>query len=205
MKKAKKVVSMLLALSTVMVMSIPAFAAEPVEQQPDVIVSTNETGETVYTQTFSLSELIETQATESSKTVTASSTLGLTLKPGTSGYSPLVDFRFTTLPTNAKVRSIEIDPGRGVINNNSVNMKGSVLFTSLAVRSPSLTVKSYSWNSQGITDDSSFYNESARGTWTIQVSGMNLTKPVGDPLWDAMLVGSLAYKSVKMTVSYVVE
>lgn len=32
MKKAKKVVSMLLALSTVMVMSIPAFAAEPVEQ-----------------------------------------------------------------------------------------------------------------------------------------------------------------------------
>ena len=205
MKKAKKVVSMLLALSTVMVMSIPAFAAEPVEQQPDVIVSTNETGETVYTQTFSLSELIETQATESSKTVTASSTLGLTLKPGTSGYSPLVDFRFTTLPTNAKVRPIEIDPGRGVINNNSVNMKGSVLFTSLAVRSPSLTVKSYSWNSQGITDDSSFYNESARGTWTIQVSGMNLTKPVGDPLWDAMLVGSLAYKSVKMTVSYVVE
>lgn len=137
--------------------------------------------------------------------MTASSTLGLTLNPGTSGYSPLVDFRFTTLPTNAKVRSIEIDPGRGVINNNSVNMKGSVLFTSLAVRSPSLTVKSYSWNSQGITDDSSFYNESARGTWTIQVSGMNLTKPVGDPLWDAMLVGSLAYKSVKMTVSYVVE
>ena len=205
MKKAKKVVSMLLALSTVMVMSIPAFAAEPVEQQPDVIVSTNETGETVYTQTFSLSELIETQATESSKTVTASSTLGLTLKPGTSGYSPLVDFRFTTLPTNAKVRSIEIDPGRGVINNNSVNMKGSVLFTSLAVRSPEMNVVSYSWDPKGMTDNSSFYGEQARGTWTIQVSGMNLTKPVGDPLWDAMLVGSLAYKSVKMTVSYVVE
>ena len=205
MKKAKKVVSMLLALSTVMGMSIPAFAAEPVEQQPDVIVSTNETGETVYTQTFSLSELIETQATESSKTVTASSTLGLTLNPGTSGYSPLVDFRFTTLPTNAKVRSIEIDPGRGVINNNSVNMKGSVLFTSLAVRSPEMNVVSYSWDPKGMTDNSSFYGEQARGTWTIQVSGMNLTKPVGDPLWDAMLVGSLAYKSVKMTVSYVVE
>ncbi|MBM6974978.1 hypothetical protein [Intestinimonas butyriciproducens] len=201
----KKVVSMLLALSAVMAMSVPAFAAEPVKQQPEVIVSTNEAGETVYTQTFTLDELIETQATESSKTVTASSTLGLVLQPGASGYSPLVDFRFTTLPTNAKVRSIEIDPGRGVINDNNINMKGSVLFTSLAVRSPEMNVVSYSWNPQGMTDNSSFYGEQARGTWTIQVSGMNLAKPVGDPLWDAMLAGSLAYKSVRMTVSYVVE
>lgn len=66
-------------------------------------------------------------------------------------------------------------------------------------------MESYSWNPQGMTDNSSFYNELARGTWTIQVSGMNLAKPVSDPLWNAMLVGSLAYKSAHMTVSYVVE
>lgn len=56
-----------------------------------------------------------------------------------------------------------------------------------------------------MTDDSSFRDEAARGTWTIQVSGVNLAKPVSDPLWNAMLVGSLAYKSAQMTVSYVVE
>ena len=41
MKKSRKVISMLLALSMVTALSVPAFAAEPVEQQPEVIVSTN--------------------------------------------------------------------------------------------------------------------------------------------------------------------
>ena len=205
MKKSRKVISMLLALSMVTALSVPAFAAEPVEQQPEVIVSTNDAGETVYTQTFSLDALIETRATESSKTVTASSTLGLVLQPGESGNSPLVDFRFTTLPTNAKVRSVKLVPGRGVLNDNNINMKGSVLFTSLSIRSPEMNVQSYSWDPKGMTDSSSFYGEQARGTWTIQVSGMNLAKPVSDPLWNAMLVGSLTYKSAQMTISYVVE
>ena len=205
MKKSRKAISMLLALSMGTALSVPAFAAEPVEQQPEVIVSTNDAGETVYTQTFSLDELIETRATESSKTVTASSTLGLVLQPGESGNSPLVDFRFTTLPTNAKVRSVKLVPGRGVLNDNNINMKGSVLFTSLSIRSPEMNVQSYSWDPKGMTDSSSFYGEQARGTWTIQVSGMNLAKPVSDPLWNAMLVGSLTYKSAQMTISYVVE
>ena len=79
------------------------------------------------------------------------------------------------------------------------------MFTSLSIRSPEMNVQSYSWDPKGMTDSSSFYGEQARGTWTIQVSGMNLAKPVSDPLWNAMLVGSLTYKSAQMTISYVVE
>lgn len=52
-KKSQKVVSMLLALSMVTALLIPASAAEPMEQQPEVMVSINEAGETVYPQTFS--------------------------------------------------------------------------------------------------------------------------------------------------------
>lgn len=55
----------------VMALSIPAFVAEPVEQQPEVMASINGAGETVYIQTFSLDELIGPCATDSSETVTA--------------------------------------------------------------------------------------------------------------------------------------
>ena len=48
MKKSRKVISMLLALSMVTALSVPAFAAEPVEQQPEVMASINGAGDSLH-------------------------------------------------------------------------------------------------------------------------------------------------------------
>lgn len=203
MKRTKKIISMVLALSVSMVMSTSVFAAEP-----DVTSYVNESGEIVYTQTFDMNDVIvpyTNYATTSSKTVTASSSLGLALDPGASGTSLPVNFRFSTLPTNAMVRSITIKPGTGIINNNNQNMLGAVLFNQIVITSPQSETATLAWNPRGMTDTSSFLNESAQGTWTAYVKGTNITKPTGDPLWDLRAFGSLNYKSVQMTISYVVE
>lgn len=200
MKKSRKIVAMLMGLSMSMAVSVPAFAAEP-----EVAVSKSASGETVYTQTVSMDELVAPYATSGSKTVTASSSLGLALDAGKSGTSTPVSFRFTTLPSNAKVRSIQIKPGSGVINNNNSNMLGAVMFTSITVTSPLGKTASLSWKASGMTDNTYFLNQQASGTWTAYVTGTNIAQLTGNPLWDLRAAGSLVYKSPQMTISYVLE
>ncbi len=194
MSMKKRLGVMLLAVSMSAAMSVTAFAAEP-----NVKVSTNEAGETVYTQTVDVQLSAAPNASSSSR-VRAGRNLGLALAPGKSGYSDPVSFQFTSLPLNAKVKSIEIDPGRGIINNNNRNMLGAVVFSKLNVSSPSGKSATIAWNASGMTERASFLDQEASGTWTAQVYGTNITNITGDRFF-----GSLSYKPVEMTISYVLE
>lgn len=70
----------------------------------------------------------------------------MALDAGESGITPPVAFRFTSLPSNAEVRTVKIDPGNPIINNNNHNMMGSVIFNTIeAVLSDNKTVTS-AWN-----------------------------------------------------------
>ncbi|TKH44232.1 hypothetical protein NST83_06615 [Paenibacillus sp. FSL R10-2782] len=195
MSMKKRLGAMLLAVSMSAAMSVTAFAAEP-----NVKVSTNVAGETVYTQTVDVQLSAAPNASSSSKTVSAGKSLGLALAPGKSGFSDQVSFRFTSLPLNAKVKSIEIDPGRGIINNNNKNLLGAVVFSKLDVISPSGKSATIAWKPSGMTERASFLDQEARGTWTAQVFGTNIASSTGDRWF-----GSLSYKSVEMTISYVLE
>ena len=129
----------------------------------------------------------------------------MALDAGESGTSLPVNFRFSTIPSNAKVQSIEIDPGKGIVNNNISDMLGAVLFENIYITSPQGEKVTLAWKASGMTDNTYFLNETAKGTWTAYVSGTNITRPTGDPLWDLRAFGSLVYESPQMTISYVVE
>lgn len=199
MSKSKKVVISFLALSMCAAMSMPAFAAEP-----NVDVSVNQNGETVYTQTIDMQDIMA-YSTTADRTVSADKTLSLALDPGKSGQTLPVQFRFSTLPESAEVQSIEILPGRATINNNNLHMTGAVVFTSMTLMSPDGKQATFTWNPQSIKDKVYFSGKKAKGTWTLTVKGTNLARPTGDPIQDLLSVGSLAYKSAKMTISYVVK
>ncbi len=200
MNMKKRLGAMLLTVSMSAAMSVTAFAAEP-----NVKVSTNAAGETIYTQTVDVQLGAVPYASDSNKSVTANKSLGLALDPGKSGSSVPVSFRFTSLPSNARVRSVEIDPGRGIVNNNNRNLFGVVVFSELDVFSPNGTSATLTWNPRGMTESANFLNQDARGTWTARVFGTNIIRPTGDRMRDLRSVGSLSYKSVEMTISYVLE
>ena len=198
--KKSRVVAVLMAFTVAMATSAPVFAAEP-----EVSVSKNAAGETVYTQTVDMDEVVVPYVSSDSETKTASSSLGLALDAGESGTSLPVNFRFSTIPSNAKVQSIEIDPGKGIVNNNISDMLGAVLFTKITITSPDGKTASLAWKASGMTDSTNFLDKKASGTWTAYVTGTNLTRPTGDPLWDLRAFGSLVYESHQMTISYVTE
>ncbi|MFD1462888.1 hypothetical protein ACFQ5D_16115 [Paenibacillus farraposensis] len=175
-------------------MSVTALAAEP-----NVKVSTNVTGEPVYTQTVDV-QLSAAPNASSSRTVRASQSLWLALAPGKSGFSDQVSFRFTSLPLNAKVKSIEIDPGRGIINNNNKNLLGAVVFSKLNVSSPSGKSATIAWKPSGMTERASFLDQEARGKWTAQVFGTTF-----QVLPEIDGTAAFSYKPVEMTISYVLE
>lgn len=152
---------------------------------------------TLYTKTVN--------STVEKKTVTSIQNLGLALSPGKNGYSSVISFRFTSLPANAKVKSITIEPGTGIMNNNNRNMLGIVKFSYLNIVSPNGIAKKIIWNPRGMREDPVFFNYEARGTWTVQAYGSNITRPTGNYLIDLRSMGSLAYKNMKMTISYTVD
>ncbi len=137
------------------------------------------------------------------RTVTANKSLGLALTPGASGWSTPVTFRFSNLPTNAVVRSITINQGRGVLNNNDRNMMGLIVISKIKVTSPAGKTANISWKPSGMTDDAHFLQQQASGNWTALVYGTNINRPIGNRLIDLASFGSISYKSVRMTVSYV--
>ncbi|MVB09683.1 hypothetical protein CAFE_03480 [Caprobacter fermentans] len=175
-----------------------AFAAE-------TQTSTSSTGKTVYTQTVNAQLEAMPYASADSRTVTANKSLGLALDPGASGWSMPVTFRFSSLPSNAVVRSIAINPGRGVINNNNRNMLGLIVISKIEVTSPRGKTADISWRPYGMTDDVDFLQQQASGNWTALVYGTNITRPTGDRMMDLRSFGSISYKSAQMTVSYVLE
>lgn len=186
-----------MALTMTSLMSVSAMAAEPV-------VSQDEVGQTVYTQTIDLCDAMFRYG-EQSRKVTSSKPLSLALDAGESGITPPVDFRFTSLPANARVRSVRIDPGNPIINNNNHNMMGSVIFNTIEVVSPDNKTVTSAWNPRGM-EFSQFIEREASGVWTISVTGKNIaTPPVNPPWWAPPAFGSLSFKSPSMTITYVLS
>ncbi len=197
MKKSKKIIPLAMALTMTSLMSVSAMAAEPV-------VTQDASEQTVYTQTIDLSNTMFRYG-EQSRKVTSNKPLSLALDAGQSGETLPVDFRFTSLPAKARVRSVKIDPGNPTINNNSHNMMGSVLFNTIKVASPDGKIVTGAWNPRGMDFSSSFLDRQATGTWTISAIGKNIaTPPVNPPSWAPPYFGSLSHKSPSMTITYIV-
>lgn len=199
MKMKMRLGAMFLALSmSSSILAGSAFAAAPQE-------SLAYKGETVYTQTVDVQLEATPYAVTSSKTVTANKSLGLALDPARSGWSEFATFRFSSLPSNALVRSIEIDPGRAIINNNNKNMMGAILVSEIQVISPLGKKADLIWKAGGMEDSTHFVQQQANGNWTARIYGTNISKPTGDPLLDLRYFGGISYKSAQMTISYTLE
>lgn len=200
MKKFKRMVSMLLALSISASMSLVSYAAEP-----KVSASINSEGEIVYTQVYVLNEAITPYVTPVSRTVRNSKSLGLALGPGKSGTSSALTFQFS-VPQNAIVKSIDIEPGTATINGGPGSiLTGAILITDLTLTSPQGKSANFVWDPKKMTDKKVFLNESARGAWTVTVSGRNLAQPTGDQMIDDRNFGGLLYKNNKMTITYITQ
>lgn len=130
-----------------------------------------------------------------SKTVT----LGLALDAGASGWFEPVSTYFSASTTDV-VDTITISPGTATVNNGNKNFLGVALPTILRITSPDGTTADIAWNSRGMTT-SAFRGVPARGTWTLQLYGTNLTKPTGDYMSDLLRFGSVSYKNLKMTIT----
>lgn len=125
--------------------------------------------------------------------------LGLALDAGASGWFEPVSTNFFA-STSDVVDTIKIDPGTATINNGNKNFLGVALPSILRITAPDGTYADIAWNSRGMTT-SAFRDTPARGTWTLQLYGTNLTKPTGDYMSDLLRFGSVSYKNLKMTIT----
>lgn len=157
-----------------------------------------EPGKTVYSMTVNLEDVLSTGGS-AYKNVN----LGLVLDPATSGWSPDAVAKFTTLPANAKVENIEINPGTVTINAGNSNFLGAVVVTRLHITSPQGKLIEMTFDKKSMKT-MAFYGESAKGNWTLSMYGQNLTRPTGDML-DPLRLGSVQYKSAKITIYYTLE
>lgn len=198
-----KIIKRFEAISLALLMSIPMYTvtASAAEQQ----ISVNAASETVYTQTADVQIETMSYASTNSKTVTANTSLGLALKCGQSGWGTPVTFRFTSLPSNALVRSIKIVPGSGVINDNNKNLLGAILISKIRVTSPSGTTADIAWKASGMTDNAYYLEEKGAGNWTALIYGTNLATPTGNSTLDLRFFGGISYKSAQMTITYVLQ
>lgn len=136
-----------------------------------------------------------TLGTSYSKTIN----LGLALDAGTSGWFDPASAYFSA-STTAIVDTITITPGTPTINAGNKNLLGAVVPSILRITAPDGTVKDFAWDSKGMTI-TAFDGFAARGTWTLQLYGTNLTKATGDYMSDLLRFGSVSYKSLKMTIT----
>ena len=139
-------------------------------------------------------------AASGTSTQSPSSNLGLALDPGASGWSQVVNVRFSTVPSDAVVDTITIVPGTPTINSGNKNFLGAVLPSLLKITAPDGTTATISWSNKMTT--TAFKGVDARGTWTLQMYGTNLTKPTGDYMIVLLRFGNVIYKSLDMTISY---
>ncbi len=184
----KRLFSLTLAVLMVFsLLSTSAFAAE-----------TEDTTKEIYTMIVD-AEITSTYATGPA-TQTASSAMGLALNPGTSGWSNVVNVRFSTLPSNAVVDSIKIIPGTPVVNNNNKNFMGLVLPSRLVITAPNGQSREETWSGK-TARFTNFKLVPAKGTWTMQFYGTNLTQPAADE-FNALRFGSINYKSPQLVIDY---
>ena len=170
---------------TVMVPSVSAVSSDAADKQ-------------VYSMTVDLADVMATGGS-SYKNVD----LSLILNAGASGWSAPATARFSTLPTNAVVESVEVDPGRVTINGGDSSFLGAILVSRLDITAPNGKSIELTFDNDGM-ETSSFYGITARGNWTLSIYGQNLTYPTGD-LLDPLRMGTVEYKSAKITIYYTLE
>lgn len=154
--------------------------------------------EKVYTTTVTLSPT----PYEETKTYTKYSLgIGLALGAGKSDWSGDVKILFSGLPSTAKVKKIEITPGRAKINNGDINLKGVVTPTILRITDPAGNVADLKWGTT-IVDSSTFAGKFAKGIWYMNMYGTNISRPTGNPTSDLRYFGSVIYSNVEVKITY---
>lgn len=142
---------------------------------------------------------INSAAVTAGASYTKTVNLGLALDAGASGWFEPVSTSILA-STNEVVDTVTINPGTVTINAGNKNLLGAVLPSILRITAPNGTYADIAWNSKGMTT-SAFRGFPARGTWTLQLYGTNLTKPTGDYMSDLLRFGSVSYKNLKITVT----
>lgn len=117
--------------------------------------------------------------------------LSLALGGYANGWSTGVAANFSTLPSNARVENIVIEPG-------SVSAGGpitsAIVATKFAVTSPSGKQVQMTFNKTSM-ETMAFFNESGKGNWTLSMYGTNVGQSMG----------SIQYKSTRITIWYTHE
>ncbi|MBA4687357.1 MAG: hypothetical protein H2184_09390 [Candidatus Galacturonibacter soehngenii] len=136
-------------------------------------------------------------AADTTKTVTSSKAMSIALNPGTTGNSNTITFNFSSLPSNAIVKEIKVDAS----NASAIGGLGAILAQTLTITSPVGETKTVTWGRGNVTSTSAFIADSARGTWSIYMTGTNVASASS----GSQFIGGTKYLSVKMTITYVLE
>lgn len=181
--KKRLFAGLLAAMMVASMMVTSAFAFEPGQELHTVTVE---------------AELVPLASTS---TMNKSLKIGLALDAGASGWSTVYEIRFSTvgIPSDAVVQNIKIVPGTATANESAPKLQGLVVASQMKITAPNL--KSTTMAIAKTMETTALNNAPVKGTWTLQMYGTNLTRPVGD--WtDSIRFGSLHYNNCNVTVTY---
>lgn len=167
-------------LAMVMALSLMATTAFAVESE-----TTEIEGKKLYSVTVD-AELLATGGS-ASKSIDASLVLGGMQNGWSSGDLA----NFSTLPTNARVESVEVYPGRVVASGP---VTSAVVVTKCALTSPAGKRVEMSFNKNSM-EFMTFYNSVARGNWRLQLYGTNVGQSTG----------GITYASTTIKIWYTLE
>lgn len=176
--KRRIVVSLMAMMMLVSLMAPAAFAVSPEDTEGQE--------KQLYSVTVDLADLM---ATGGSKYKSVD--LSLILPARSSGWSSDVVANFSTIPDNATVENVEIQPGR-VSGNGSLG--GAIVVTKLAITSPEGKRVETTFDKNGM-ETMAFFGRPGSGAWTLKIYGSN----VGTGL------GTIKYSSTKVTIWYSLE
>lgn len=117
-------------------------------------------------------------------------TITLSLPGYSNGWSAGKDVKFSTIPSNAVVESVEVTPGKLSASSSTTS---PIVTTKYAITSPS--GKRVERTYKDTSEIMAFYGESARGTWTFQIYGTNVGPSYG----------TVNCTSSKITIWYTLE
>lgn len=176
--KKRIVVSLMAMMMLVSLMAPAAVAVSPEDTEGQE--------KQLYSVTVDLADLM---ATGGSKYKSVD--LSLILPARSSGWSSDVVANFSTIPDNATVENVEIQPGR-VSGNGSLG--GAIVVTKLAITSPEGKRVETTFDKNGM-ETMAFFGRPGSGAWTLKIYGSN----VGTGL------GTIKYSSTKVTIWYSLE
>ena len=183
--KKRLFAGLLAAMMVASMMVTSAFAFEPDQELHTVTVE---------------AELVPLASTS---TTNKSIKIGLALDAGASGWSTVYELKFSSvgIPSDAVVQNVKIVPGTKTLNQSAPKLQGLVVASEMRVTAPNL--KNTEMDIAKTMETTALNGAPVKGTWTLQMYGTNVTRPVGD--WpDSIRFGSLHYNNCSVTVTYLV-